>query len=871
MSQSGAQRHSLLMAFVLENTDLGGGADTMEEAATGEELRVDLQTQVDQQQNDLSALRRELAQVGIVARAHARTAAEMRSQLDETRGHLDKSLDRITLLQGQIAQLTQQLGSFQQSTAWRLTWPMRVVARRVPTPLRRMARRALKTAYWVATSIRIPARLGVRNALRAGLAPSLNVPGARAPAILDELPATPETNAWREARQPAASSRFSLDRIPPLRGDHAAALDWYDPEAPEVSIVVLNWNRGDMTLLCLQHLWEHTTGHHYEIIVVDNGSREEDVELLRAHGALARIISLGTNRYFGEANNIGAEAARGRIICLLNNDAFVHEDWLTPLVRFLDENPQTGAVGPRFLYPDGSLQEAGAMVNSDGSVRQLGKGEAADGPLYNSLQSVDYVSAACIVMRRNDFLRVLGFDPTWEPAYYEDVDLCLKLRLMGLSVFYCPQSTVTHVENATSSDSRHGLNLNNTTAINRTKFAARWGAFLQTSGGGMLNLIPPAVVPVQLPTGRPRIMLYTPYNITPSAGGRYILTIAEAFRGAAEVVLVTPHPYSRMRILTLGRELDLQLDHVELLCMDDLRTHPPCDLAFVVGDGMLPPVGRMATHNIFICQLPFPIEEVAYAHCIQPYWNDYDLLLSCSAFAQRNVKAMITSVDLPGRPVQILTPPVPMLRPGGAKRAQILHVGQFVAGRHCQRQDLLIEALRTLVERGVDTELHLVGSLHPEAEHRAYYADLSERAAGLPVYFHVDGSIETLQALYAESRVYWHATGLGRDLQIESHAVEHFGIAVVEAMSAGCIPFVFAADGLVEIVDDGVTGFHFTTIDELCASTRVLLEETPQETLGALAEAAANAARTYDKASFKAHVRGIATRFVAFPTDAHVQ
>jgi GT2 family glycosyltransferase/glycosyltransferase involved in cell wall biosynthesis len=842
--------------------------DAFAQERAAEEARAELQAQTDRRESDTSALRRELTRISAVALARERAATETRGQLTAalaqerttagTRSQLDQALDRIEFLQTRAAQLEHQIESFQQSTTWRLTWPVRAVATRLPPPLRRMARRALKAAYWAATPTRIPARLRARNALLAGLASA-------------EFPATSETDAGQTMLPPAPSSRFSLDRIPRLRGDCAAALEWYDPEAPEVSIVVLNWNRADMTLLCLQHLWQRTTGHHYEIIVVDNGSREEDAELLRTNATLARIIPLGTNRYFGEANNIGVEAARGRIICLLNNDAFVHEGWLAPLVRTLDENPRTGAVGPRFLYPDGSLQEAGAIVNPDGSVLQLGKGQVPDDPLYNFARPVDYVSAACVVMRRNEFLRVLGFDLTWDPAYYEDVDLCLKLRLIGLRVLYCPQSTVTHIESATSSDSSNGLNLHNSVPINRTKFTARWGEFLRTSGEKAPNLIPSTVEPVPPLTGRPRIMLFTPYNITPGGGERYFLTIAEAFRGVADVVLVTPHPFSRMRILTMGREFGLQLDHVEPLCVDEIHTHPPCDLAFVVGNAILPPVGRMAAHNIFICQFPFPIEDAAYANHVRPFWNDYDLLLSYSAFVRRHVQAMISSTGLPDRPVEILAPPVPLLPVGSCKRAQILHVGRFFTGGHCKRQDLLIEALRKLIEQGVEAELHLVGSLHPEPEHRAYYADLRERATGLPVHFHVNCSIETLRVLYAESRIYWHATGFGRDLETEPHTTEHFGISVVEAMSAGCIPIVFAAGAPVEVVDDGVTGFHFRTIDELCTRTRALLKDTPQEKLDALAEAAANAARAYDEASFKRAVRTLAARFVTFSAEAHTQ
>ncbi len=291
-----------------------------------------------------------------------------------------------------------------------------------------------------------------------------------------ELPA-PEPPA------PPVEDRFSLERIPVPRDGYLPLIEWYDPIAPEVSIIVLNWNGGDMTLLCLQHLWQHTSGHRYEIIVVDNGSAPDEVERLRAQAPLVRVLALGSNRYFGEGNNLGVEAARGRFVCLLNNDAFVSPGWLEPLVAALESEPDVGAAGPRFLYPDGTLQEAGALLNPDGSVIQLGKGAAGDDANFAAPRTVDYISAACLVTRRDDFLRVLGFDLAWDPAYYEDADLCLKLRLIGKRSVYRPESVVVHVEGATSSNRGASLQLgSNVVAINRTKFVGRWGRFLQTAG-----------------------------------------------------------------------------------------------------------------------------------------------------------------------------------------------------------------------------------------------------------------------------------------------------------------------------------------------------------------------------------------------------
>jgi hypothetical protein len=307
-------------------------------------------------------------------------------------------------LSRQIAESNQQLAALHESTSWQMTWPVRAVTKHVPRPLRRVGRRTLKAAWWAVTPLRLPARFRTRRAAQALLNVACNegTPGVDGQTV--EAAEAMTADLQREEK-PVGTDRFSLSQLPRLDGGHTAATAWYDSVDPDVSIIILNWNRSDMTLLCLHYLWQHTSGHSYEVIVVDNGSRPDELKLLHDNAVLPRIIELRTNRYFGEANNLGVEAARGRYICLLNNDAFVHDAWLAPLGSFMEANPQAGAVGPRFLYPDGRLQEAGALVDAEGSVIQIGKGEAAEDPKFGSVRKVDYVSAACVLMRRKEFLR----------------------------------------------------------------------------------------------------------------------------------------------------------------------------------------------------------------------------------------------------------------------------------------------------------------------------------------------------------------------------------------------------------------------------------------------------------------------------------
>jgi GT2 family glycosyltransferase len=610
-------------------------------ATAGEAALRTRQTALNATQRDLECARSALDQ----AKNEIVAAHDQRERMQASLTNLE--------LQGQqdllhIQHLQNALDAITQSTIWRVLSPARRFGQQLPISWRRFIRRALQTA-----------RLGLRPwHWRQRPRPLHTAP----PAAVDLPPLTPPSPAT-VSTQPANDipvARFSTDLIPPLKGDTQARVMWYDPDRPEVSIIVVNWKRGAMTLLCLQHIWETTVGHSYEVIVVDNGSNPAEIAWLRDEAPLVRIIALGANKFFGEANNIAVEAARGQYICLLNNDAFVTSGWLSPLVETLAMNPKIGAVGPCFRYPDGSLQEAGAIVDPAGHVIQLGKGGDVRDPLYTTSRTVDYVSAACLLLRRGDYLRVLGFDRIWEPAYYEDTDLCLKLRLIGLTTQYCAASQVIHIENATISTQKTSLGLDAILEINRVKFIKRWGRYFETMGAERPTLLlpEPTAVPPHAMIPAPRILIYTPYDITASAANAYLMAIALAFKDRAEIALVAPGPLSRLRFLTLGRDLGFDLQHVSLMSPSDVAGQAPFHLAFVAGSDIFPRVGRLANRNIFICQALAPLPSDDLTKRIRPFWNDFDLVLTDTPSLKTEILAQIEARRLPFRPIEVAPLPV---------------------------------------------------------------------------------------------------------------------------------------------------------------------------------------------------------------------
>lgn len=243
-------------------------------------------------------------------------------------------------------------------------------------------------------------------------------------------------------------------------------------ENPEVSIIIPAHNNAQLTLECLVTLEQHTDQIAYEIIIVDDGSDSETMEILQAIPHIS-LIHNNERIGFSQSCNQGANAARGKYLLFLNNDTQVMKGWLKPLVDVFVKHDRVGAVGSKVLFPDGRLQEAGCLINRDGTAALIGFVDDPDLPRYNFAREVDYSSAVSLIVTADIFHDIGGFDESYSPAYYEDVDLCFKIRARGLKIFYCPDSTIIHHLSATANkiDPSFKLQL---VARNRQKFLERW-------------------------------------------------------------------------------------------------------------------------------------------------------------------------------------------------------------------------------------------------------------------------------------------------------------------------------------------------------------------------------------------------------------
>lgn len=275
------------------------------------------------------------------------------------------------------------------------------------------------------------------------------------------------------------------------------------PQEPQVSIITVTYGCRDIVNKALTKLKENTESV-FELIIIDSASPDDTPDWLESNVHGARIIRSTTNLGYGGGSNLAAKDARSPLLLFLNPDAFVTEGWLPPLLKAVSSDG-VGIVGPQLRYPNGILQGAGSLVFRTALTARYGDGDQnPDAPAYRYPRVADYVSGACLLVRRELFRDLGGFDPIFGLGYYEETDLCFKAAALGLSVMYVPESVVQHVSGASGGQQT----LAATIARNRQLFAQRWAETLQKRPDSPSD--PAAVINVRDARARSRILFVGP-------------------------------------------------------------------------------------------------------------------------------------------------------------------------------------------------------------------------------------------------------------------------------------------------------------------------------------------------------------------------
>ena len=221
----------------------------------------------------------------------------------------------------------------------------------------------------------------------------------------------------------------------------------------DVSVVVVTFNSAEWIERCLDSVRD------YETIVVDHGSTDGTIELVRQTSPEARLIEQ-ENLGMGGGNNTGMRLASGRYFLLLNSDAWVLDDGIEELARFGDDHPDAAVVGPRLLNPDGSLQRSARafptlwrLTTEYLFLRKLAPRSRALNTFYeggfdhDEVREVDWLFGACLLVRRDAADEVGLFDEDFF-MFSEETDWCYRFRQAGWSVYFFPGAEVVHVGGA---------------------------------------------------------------------------------------------------------------------------------------------------------------------------------------------------------------------------------------------------------------------------------------------------------------------------------------------------------------------------------------------------------------------------------------
>ncbi len=237
-----------------------------------------------------------------------------------------------------------------------------------------------------------------------------------------------------------------------------------EPKRSEVSIVIVVWNAKKYVIECLQSLQEYCRNVRDEVIVVDNASTDGTPELIAEVFPEFKLIRNSENLGFAKANNLGIAQSSGEYVCLVNSDVKFTGDCLTPMLRFLSENPEVGMVGPRMLAADGKVRRSTMRFPTvwNQFCRALGldivfkKSRLFGGLLmsdfdHKTTTPVEVLNGWFVVVRRAAMDRVGLLDPQFF-MYAEDLDWCYRFHQAGEKVVFFAGAEAIHYGGASSSN-----------------------------------------------------------------------------------------------------------------------------------------------------------------------------------------------------------------------------------------------------------------------------------------------------------------------------------------------------------------------------------------------------------------------------------
>ena len=251
-----------------------------------------------------------------------------------------------------------------------------------------------------------------------------------------------------------------------------------------VSIAIIAYNNSSVIKKCINSIFNVTKNIDFEIIVVDNGSSDNTVEIIENDFKNIKLIQNNKNIGFGAAHNIAIKLGRGKYHLVLNPDIFFTENSVEKLVNFMEKNPDIGLVSPKIIFPDGTIQylckrlpclfDLGIRRFTPEFIQKLFKKridyfEMRDTG-YDKTMDVPYLSGSFMLFRKNALEKVRGFDENYF-MYFEDTDITRRIGEISRTVFY-PYTSVIHLWER---GSHKNIKLFLISLISTVKYFNKWG------------------------------------------------------------------------------------------------------------------------------------------------------------------------------------------------------------------------------------------------------------------------------------------------------------------------------------------------------------------------------------------------------------
>jgi N-acetylglucosaminyl-diphospho-decaprenol L-rhamnosyltransferase len=234
-----------------------------------------------------------------------------------------------------------------------------------------------------------------------------------------------------------------------------------------ISIILVNYNGAEFLAECLDSIYR-VINSDCEVIIIDNSSTDNSVEIVRDRFPSVRLICSEVNLGFGKASNLGVDRSQGTYLLFLNTDTILTENTPQILADYLDRHLDVGAIGARMTFRDGSYQLSSGMLPNL-AIEFIDKIRYGLDRKWHDLwaniyhkqsatvREVGWVTGACLMIRREIFQSLGGFDEAFF-MYFEDKDLCKRVRALGCKVIYDPDTSVIHLLGGSSQNITKSVN-----------------------------------------------------------------------------------------------------------------------------------------------------------------------------------------------------------------------------------------------------------------------------------------------------------------------------------------------------------------------------------------------------------------------------